>query len=127
MKNSERRILVDMCLTTVHHGHIRILHKGSLLGQVIVGLATDEEIFKTKGFQPELTWENRKEIALAIKYVKEVIEAPMLIDDAFLELHKIDFLVHGDDNVNPVSSDRLITFPRTKGISSSILRGADDD
>ena len=51
MKKSEKRILVDMCLTTVHHGHIRILQKGSLLGQVIVGLATDEEIFKAKGFE----------------------------------------------------------------------------
>jgi len=124
MANMDKRILVDMSLTIVHHGHIRLLKKASELGYVIVALCTDEEIFKAKGFKPLLSFEERKEIALAIRYVNEVIECDYLIDEAYLDKHRIDFLVHGDDNVNPIPSDRLILFPRTEGISSTILRNS---
>jgi len=67
MANMDKRILVDMSLTIVHHGHIRLLKKASELGYVIVALCTDEEIFKAKGFKPLLSFEERKEIALAIR------------------------------------------------------------
>ena len=120
----DKRILVDMSLSIVHHGHIRLLKKASELGYVVVALCTDEEIFKAKGFKPLLSFEERKEIALAIRYVNEVIECDYLIDEAYLDKHRIDFLVHGDDNVNPIPSDRLILFPRTEGISSTILRNS---
>ena len=124
MANMDKRILVDMSLSIVHHGHIRLLKKASELGYVIVALCSDEEILKAKGFKPLLSFEERKEIALAIRYVNEVIECEYLIDEAYLDKHKIDYLVHGDDNVNPVPTDRLILFPRTEGISSTILRNS---
>ena len=124
MANMDKRILVDMSLSIVHHGHIRLLKKASELGYVIVALCSDEEILKAKGFKPLLSFEERKEIALAIRYVNEVIECDYLIDEAYLDKHRIDFLVHGDDNVNPIPSDRLILFPRTEGISSTILRNS---
>ena len=53
----DKRILVDMSLTVMHHGHIRLLKKASELGYVIVGLCSDEEIFKAKGFKPFLSYE----------------------------------------------------------------------
>ena len=71
-----KRILVDMSLTSLHHGHIRLLQKASLLGHVVVALCSDDEILKAKGFLPLLSFEHRKEIALAIRYVEEVIEEP---------------------------------------------------
>ena len=117
-----KRVLVDMSLTMLHHGHIRILEKASKLGFVVVALCTDEEIFKAKGFRPMLTFEHRKEIALAIRYVQEVVECKWLIDEAFLDKHNIEFLVHGDDNVNPVPPERTVIYPRTIGISSTQLR-----
>tara|TARA_B100000780_G_C20794368_1_gene315431 strand:- start:81 stop:452 length:372 start_codon:yes stop_codon:yes gene_type:complete len=120
-----KRILVDMSLTRVHHGHIRLLQKASLLGHVIVALSTDDEILKAKGFLPVLSFEQRKEIALAIRYVEEVIECKWLIDETYLDTHNIDLLVHGDDNVNPIPSERLVLFPRTNGISSSLLKNSD--
>ena len=121
-----KRILVDMSLTVLHHGHVRLLQKASLLGKVVVALTTDEEILKTKGFYPRLSFEHRKEIALAIRYVEEVIECNWLIDEAYLDLHNIDLLVHGDDNVNPIPPERLVIFPRTGGINSSMLRKTDE-
>ena len=111
-----------MSLTTLHHGHIRLLKKASDIGNVTIALVTDDEVYRTKGFYPVLKFEHRKEIALSIKYVDEVIAGPWLIDDTYLEEHNIDFLVHGDDNQNPVSKERLIIFPRTEGISSSLIR-----
>ena len=111
-----------MSLTMLHHGHIRLLEKASKLGYVVVALSTDEEIFKSKGFRPVLTFEHRKEIALAIRYVQEVIECKWLIDEEFLDKHNIDLLVHGDDNVNPVPPERTVIYPRTIGISSTLLR-----
>ena len=120
-----KRVMVDMSLTLIHHGHIRILKKASELGIVTVALTSDEEIFKTKGFYPTLSFENRKEIVSAVKYVAEVVACPWLIDEAFLDQHNIDLLVHGDDNQNPIPKNRLIIFPRTEGISSSKLRMED--
>ena len=117
-----KRVLVDMSLTVLHHGHIRLLEKASKLGYVVVALCTDEEIVKTKGFRPVLTFEHRKEIALAIRYVQEVVECKWLIDEEFLDKHSIDLLVHGDDNVNPVPPERTVIYPRTIGISSTQLR-----
>ena len=120
--NLNKRILVDMSATLIHHGHIRLLKKASNFGKVIVALTTDDEILTNKGYMPELSFESRKEILLSIKYVDEVIPSPWLINDQFLNANNIDFLVHGDDNSNPVSSEKLIIFERTKEISSSVLR-----
>ena len=122
--NLRKRILVDMSLTTVHHGHVRLLRKAHQLGDVIVALTSDEEIFKSKGFYPMLSFEHRKEIALAFKYVNEVIKCKWLIDEKFMDLHNIDFLVHGEDNQNPVPSEKLVIFKKTTGISSSQLRNS---
>ena len=117
-----KRLLVDMSLTVLHHGHIRLLKKASELGSVIVALTTDDEIMKHKGFLPYLNYEHRKEILLSIRYVDEVVKSNWLIDEMFLDRHKIDFLVHGDDNSNPIPPNRLIIFPRTPEISSSGYR-----
>lgn len=119
-----KRIMVDMSLTAVHHGHVRLLKKAYQLGDVIVALTSDKEIFKSKGFYPMLSFEHRKEILLAFKYVQEVVESAWLIDEKFMDLHNIDLLVHGEDNQNPVPDEKLVIFERTNGISSSQLRAS---
>ena len=119
---SNKRILVDMSATLIHHGHIRLLKKASNYGDVIVALTTDDEIYNKKGYFPELGFEFRKEILLSIKYVNEVIPSPWLINEEFMNANKIDLLIHGNDNSNPISNEKLIIFDRTKNISSSILR-----
>ena len=117
-----KRIMVDMSVTLLHHGHIRILKAASELGKVVVALTTDDEIKTHKGFVPELTFEEREEIIAAIRYVDEVVPSDWLIDETFLDQHQIDLLVHGEDNSNPISENRLVTLPRTQGISSDKMR-----
>jgi len=114
--------MVDMSATLIHHGHIRLLKKASEYGTVIVGLTTDKEILVKKGYNPELDFESRKEILKAIKYVDQVVSVPWALDDSILEKYNIDLLVHGDDNFNNIKKEKLLIFPRTKGISSTNIR-----
>ncbi len=121
-KHAKPRVLVDMSATLLHHGHTRLLASAAQIGCVVVGLATDEEIERTKGYTPELSFDERRELLLAVRYVDEVVPAPWLIDDAFLDQHCIDLLLHGSDNRNPVTPGRMKILPRTEGVSSTELR-----
>lgn len=114
--------MVDMSATLIHHGHIRLLKKAAELGNVVVALTTDDEILKKKGYVPELNFEERKEILEALRCVDEVVPSPWLIDEAFVDAHRCDLLVHGSDNSNHIPEEKLVLFPRTEGISSSMLR-----
>ena len=117
-----KRILVDMTCSIIHHGHIRILKKASKLGRVIVGLTKDKEILKYKKFKSPLNFNQRKEIIENLKFVSKVIPANFFITENFLVKNKIDYIVHGTDNKNKISKKYIKIFKRTPGISSSILR-----
>ena len=111
-----------MSATIIHHGHIRLLKKASKYGKVIVGLTSDDEILSKKGYIPELSFEHRKEVLEAIKYVDEVVSTPWLLTNETLKQYDIDLLVHGSDNSNEIDKDKLLVFPRTEGISSTDIR-----
>ena len=117
-----KKILVDMSATIIHHGHIRLLKQASKFGKVIVALTKDKEIKKTKGYKPELSFKERKEILESIVYVSSVIPQNWIIDEKFMKKNKIDYLVHGSDCSNPVSIKKKIIFKRTKNISSNAIR-----
>lgn len=116
------RIMIDMSATLIHHGHIRLINKAAKMGQVIIGLTSDYEIEKKKGYKPELNYKERKEILESIENVSSVVQTPWAISNAILNEYKIDFLFHGDDNANDIDPEKLIMSPRTKGISSSEMR-----
>lgn len=117
-----KRVFVDMSVCILHHGHIRLLEKASALGKVIVVLTTDEEVLAHKGYQSELTFDERKEMLLALKYVDEVIPGPWLITDAFLKANGADMLVHSGPNFNDVKEVELYELERTEGVSSEDIR-----
>lgn len=116
------RIMVDMSATLIHHGHIRLLKKAAALGDVVVALTSDDEVRTKKGYQPELSFAERKEVLEAVKYVTEVVESPWLITEDFVNRCGCDLLVHGADNSNVIDPKRLVIFPRTEGVSSTELR-----
>ena len=50
LKNKKNyRVMVDMSLTLLHHGHVRLLKNAKRYGYVVVALTTDEEIKNKKG------------------------------------------------------------------------------
>ena len=117
-----KKILVDMTCSLIHHGHVRILKKAYNYGKVIVALTKDEEVLKYKKFRSPLNFNQRKEILESIRYVSKVIPSNYHISQKFLVKNKIDYLVHGSDNKNNIDRKYLKIFKRTKKISSSKLR-----
>ena len=118
----KKNILLDMSATLIHHGHIRLIKKASKFGNVIIALTKDKEIKKYKGYTPEIKFRNRKEILQSFKHVHRVVPCNFIITDKFLKNLNIDFLVHGNDNFNKVSKNKIKIFKRTDGISSTLIR-----
>jgi glycerol-3-phosphate cytidylyltransferase len=120
MKNN--RVFVDLSCTFIHHGHVRLLKKASRFGKVTVGLTTDKEIKKYKGYSPELKYASRKEILQSIKYVDKVIPCNFKLDSDYLKKNNFDLLIRGSDYKNQKFNIKTVIFSRTKGISSSKIR-----
>lgn len=118
----KKKIMLDMSMTLIHHGHIRLIKKARKYGDIIIGLTTDNEIKKFKGYNPELNYRSRREILSEIKGVKKIVASNWLITQKFLDKHKIDILVSGSDYKNRKFKTKTINFKRTKFISSTILR-----
>ena len=85
-----------MSTDVVHHGHIKIIEEARKLGEVTVGLLTDNTIANYKRI-PLLSYEQRKKIIENIKGVKEVIPQETLDYAPNLMKLKPDYVVHGTD------------------------------
>ena len=118
----KKKIMIDMSSTLIHHGHVRLIKKARKFGDLIIGLTTDKQIKKHKGYLPELNYKFRREILSEIKGVKKVVPSDWLITQKFLDKHKIDILISGGDYKNRKFKTKTIHFKRTKSISSSMLR-----
>lgn len=90
------RVYVGMCADLVHHGHINIIREASKLGDVTVGLLTDEAIASYKRV-PLLSYEHRKAIIEGMKGVSSVIPQDTLDYVPNLLKVKPDYVVHGSD------------------------------
>jgi len=87
---------VGMCADLIHPGHINIINEAKKLGNVIVGLLTDEAIAGYKRV-PFLSYEQRKKIVENIAGVKKVIPQTTLDYIPNLKKLKPNYVVHGDD------------------------------
>ena len=118
----KKKIMVDMSSTLIHHGHIRLIKKAKRYGDLIIGLTTDNQIKKFKGYFPELNYKFRKEILSEIRGVNKVVPSNWLITQKFLDKHKIDILISGGDYKNRKFKTKTINFNRTRSVSSTMLR-----
>lgn len=89
-------VYVGMRADFIHSGHINILEKAKLLGEVVVGLLTDEAI-ATYRRSPILDYEQRKKIVANLIGVSRVIPQKTLDYEENLRKIKPDYVVHGDD------------------------------
>ena len=89
---------VYMCFSTdiIHIGHINIIKKAAQLGELTVGVLTDEVIASYKRF-PVIPLTERMEILSSISGVTSVIVQDTLDYGINLKLIKPDYVVHGDD------------------------------
>jgi glycerol-3-phosphate cytidylyltransferase len=122
-----KRILTYGTFDYLHIGHINILRRARELGDfLVVGLSTDE--FNTlKNKQSHSSYEERKAILEAIRFVDQVIPEitwEQKIDD--VKKHNIDIFVMGDDWAGKFDFLRdhceVVYLPRTQDISSTIIK-----
>ena len=127
-----KKVYVGMSADLIHPGHLNIINEASKLGEVTIGLLTDQAIASYKRL-PYLEFEQRKQIVESIKGVEYVIPQETLDYTSNLLKIKPDFVVHGDDWKEGIQSNtrskvidiikqwdgKLIEVPYTSGISST--------
>lgn len=91
-----KTVYIAMSADFIHPGHINIIKTARQLGNVIVGLLTDEAIATYKRL-PVLNFEQRKEVIENILGVKEIVTQETLDYVPNLLKIKPDYVVHGTD------------------------------
>lgn len=129
-----KKVYIGMSADIIHPGHLNIIKEGVKLGNVTVGVLTDEAIASYKRL-PYLNFEQRKMIVESIKGVVNVIPQTSLNYVPNLNILKPDFVVHGDDWKEGIQKEtrqkvidaisvwggKVVDIPYTEGISSTKL------
>jgi phosphoenolpyruvate phosphomutase len=129
-----KKVYVAMSADIIHQGHLNVLNKARKLGDIIVGLHTDDVI---RGYwrNPVMKYEERKEVVSNIKGVELVIPQDSLDQVENLKKFKPDYVLHGDDWKEGAQKElrekvisaikewggELVEVPYTKGVSISKL------
>ena len=119
-------IWTNGCYDIIHIGHIRLFEYAASLGDLYVGIDSDERIKKSKG--PDRPFNNqniRKEFLYSIKHIKFVNIFDNEIEMCrLLRLFKINTIVIGDDYIGkPIIGKNIVSniifFPKVENISTS--------
>lgn len=122
-----RKVITYGTFDLLHHGHINILKRARQLGDyLIVGLSSDE-FNAIKGKASYLSYQQRKVILEAVKYVDEVIpehDWGQKVND--IRDHQVAIFVMGSDWEGKFDElgdfCEVIYLPRTDGISTSKIK-----
>ena len=118
----------------LHIGHLNILRRAKeQCDYLIVGVSTDELVYKSKNKYPIIPFNERMEIIGAIKYVDKVVPQENKDKMAAYEKYKFDAMFVGDDwkgselftkceEELKKKGSTVVYFPYTKSTSSTILR-----
>ncbi len=132
-----KTVYVGMSADLVHPGHLNIIKKAATLGEVTIGLLTDQAIASYKRV-PYMTFEQRLQVIENIKGVTRVVPQTTLDYVPNLQALKPNYVVHGDDWQQGVQKGvrqsvidclaqwqgELIEVPYTQGISSTAIHKA---
>ena len=123
---SPKTIWINGCFDVLHAGHIEMIKYAHSLGQrLVVGLDTDARVQKSKGIsRPLNTYENRKRVMEAIRYVDEVV--PFGTDDeliAAIRNSNAHTIVVGEEYKGRVKGSEVVEnityFPRMYDLSTT--------
>lgn len=131
----KKQVYIAMSADFIHHGHITLIEKASQLGEITVGVLSDEAIATYKRF-PLLNLEERIKIINNLKHVSKTIIQDNLYYEKNLRLLRPDYVVHGDDwregiqknvraNVIEVLKEwggELVEYPYTQDINIEKVR-----
>ena len=137
-KTSKNKVAyVAMSADLVHPGHLNIIKEAAKLGDVVIGLLTDEAIASYKRL-PYMSYEQRRAVVENLKGVTSVMAQTTLDYRPNLKKLKPDYVVHGDDWKHGVQQEtrqqvidtlkkwggELVEPEYTRSISSTALNNA---
>lgn len=129
---STKTAYVAMSSDVLHKGHLRVINAAAELGEVTIGLLTDQSIATYKRL-PILDWESRKAVLENLSSVATVVPQETLSYAENLRALKPDYVVHGDDWRSGIQSmvreeviqvlseygGQLVEVPYTEGVSGT--------
>ena len=124
-----KRVITYGTYDLLHYGHINLLRRAKELGDyLIVALSTDEFNWNSKQKKCYFSYEKRKQLLEAVRYVDLVIPEnnwEQKIDD--VKLYQVDTFVMGDDwkgkfDFLEEEGVEVVYLPRTPEISSSQIK-----
>ena len=124
-----KRIITYGTFDLLHYGHINLLRRAKELGDyLIVALSTDEFNWDEKQKKCYFSYENRKAILEAIRYVDQIIPETCW-DQKRTDIHKyqVDVFVMGDDWAGKFDflkeeGAEVVYLPRTPEISTTQIK-----
>lgn len=91
-----KKVYMGFSTDVLHGGHMAIIQKAASLGELTIGMLTDEAIVSFKRF-PILNYVERVKLVEAIKGVSVVVPQSTLSYAENLRKYKPDIVVHGDN------------------------------
>ena len=111
----------------LHVGHINLLRRARELGDYLIVVVSSDEFNAIKGKKSYYSFEDRKKILEAIRYVDEVLPEytwEQKIDDVVN--NNVDVFVMGDDWTGKFDFLKeyceVVYLPRTEGISTTKIK-----
>lgn len=91
-----KKVFMSMSTDVIHGGHINIINRAAALGELTVGVLSDETVASYKRY-PLLSCEERMKIVSAMQGVAHVVKQDGLSYRDVISRLKPDIVVHGDD------------------------------
>ncbi|MCR5332214.1 MAG: glycerol-3-phosphate cytidylyltransferase [Lachnospiraceae bacterium] len=111
----------------LHVGHINLLRRAKELGDYLIVVVSSDEFNAIKGKKAYYSFEDRKKILEAVRYVDEVLPEytwEQKIDDVVN--NNVDVFVMGDDWAGKFDFLKdyceVVYLPRTEGISTTKIK-----
>ena len=122
-----KRVITYGTFDLFHEGHVRILRRAKALGDYLVVAISSDEFNQLKGKKSVMSYEQRKEVVEAIRYVDLVIpehDWEQKIND--VQKYDIDVFVMGDDWTGKFDFLKdyceVVYLPRTENISTTMIK-----
>lgn len=122
-----KKIITYGTFDLIHSGHINILQRAKALGDYLIVAVSTDEFNRIKHKEAYHSFEDRKHILEAIKYVDEVIgENDWEQKARDMTKFDIDVFVMGDDWIGEFDFLKeyceVVYLPRTDGISTTKIK-----
>ena len=122
-----KKVITYATYDLLHVGHINLLRRARELGDYLIVVVSSDEFNDIKGKKAYYSFEDRKKILEAIRYVDEVLPEytwEQKIDDVVN--NNVDVFVMGDDWTGKFDFLKeyceVVYLPRTEGISTTKIK-----